>query len=60
MEVWDTGDVFGFLRRYGVETEGSYRGDHGYIVYQVGKLARIFASAYVLRNNEESCSDQRP
>lgn len=57
MGVWDT-DLVGLpLRHYGVEVEGSHRGDHGYIVYQVGKLTREFAKAYVLRNNQETCSN---
>ena len=54
--VWDTDRIGIPLRRYGVEVEGSHRGDHGYIVYQVGKLTREFAKAYVLRNNQETCS----
>ena len=61
MKVWSTDSGIGLaLRRYGVETEGNHRGDHGYILYQVGKLSRAFASAYVFRNDQKTCQDQRP
>ena len=61
MEVWSTDGGIGLgLRRYGVETEGNHRGDHGYVLYQLGKISRAFASAYVFRNNQKTCLGQRP